>query len=223
MDEETKLNIENMSLKLDDEIKYITSIENKYMYILTETNFYIYSKTKDKESLLSCQIPENPDINQDSQINDEFINNRIWPDKFGMHIIFKLDGVCYYFNASFPEKKKIKKLKLISEENKNYIEPISLSFNNINKNTKTTDEIIFTDLNCVIYTLVIKIENNGEISEKVNKIIDLKNINKKNINCENNELNNLFEENYFIIDNDDKIFDIKLFVKEEKDDFKFMP
>ena len=219
MDEETKLNIENMSLKLDDEIKYITSIENKYMYILTETNFYIYSKTKDKESLLSYQIPENPDINQDSQINDEFINNRIWPDKFGMHIIFKLDGVCYYFNASFPEKKKIKKLKLISEENKNYIEPISLSFNNINKNTKTTDEIIFTDLNCVIYTLVIKIENNGEISEKVNKIIDLKNINKKNINCENNELNNLFEENYFIIDNDDKIFDIKLFVKEEKDDF----
>ena len=76
MDEETKLNIENMSLKLDDEIKYITSIENKYMYILTETNFYIYSKTKDKESLLSYQIPENPDINQDSQINDEFIKRK---------------------------------------------------------------------------------------------------------------------------------------------------
>ena len=42
MDVETKLNIEHWQLKLEDEIKYITSIENNYTYILTQKNFLVY-------------------------------------------------------------------------------------------------------------------------------------------------------------------------------------
>ena len=107
MDVETKLNIEHWQLKLEDEIKYITSIENNYTYILTQKNFLVYSKIKDKETLLKYPIPENPDIDpNNNNKNNDFINNRIWPDKFGTHIIFKLDSVCYYYNSNFQEKKK---------------------------------------------------------------------------------------------------------------------
>ena len=222
MDVETKLNIEHWQLKLEDEIKYITSIENNYTYILTQKNFLVYSKIKDKETLLTYPIPENPDIDpNNNNKNNDFINNRIWPDKFGTHIIFKLDSVCYYYNSNFQEKKKIKKLKSLLDENKNKIEPLALSFNNINKNAKITDEIIFSDLNCVFYSLLIKSDNKDEINEKLNMIIDLKNINinkKEEALFENNELDKLFDDNYFFIDKDDKIFDIKLFIKEEKDD-----
>ena len=219
MDVETKLNIENWQLKIEEEIKYITSIENNYTYILTQNNFLVHSKTKEKESLLTYPIPENPDSDQNSKNkNDDFINNRIWPDKFGIHIIFKLDSICYYYNTNFQEKKKIKKLKILFDENKNKIEPIALSFNDINKNPKMTEEIIFSDMNCNIYSLVIKTENNGEINEKLTKIIDLKNINIKKDLFENNELDKFFDDNYFVIDKDDKIFDMKLFIKEEKDE-----
>ena len=220
MDVETKLNIEHWQLKLEDEIKYITSIENNYTYILTQNNFIVYSKTKDKETLLTYPIPETPDKDPNNKKkNDDFINNRIWPDKFGTHIILKLDSVCYYYNANFQEKKKIKKLKSLLDENKNKIEPIALSFNNINKNPKITDEIIFSDLNCIFYTLVIKTDNKEEINEKLTKIIDLKNINAKEEDLfENNELNKLFDDNFFIIDKDDKIFDMKFLIKEEKDE-----
>ena len=220
MDVETKLNIEHWQLKLEDEIKYITSIENNYTFILTQNDLIIYSKTKDKETLLTYPIPENPDIDPNSKKkNDDFINNRIWPDKFGTHIIFKLDSVCYYYNANCQEKKKIKKLKSLLDDNKNKIEPFALSFNNINKNPKNTDEIIFSDMNCILYSLLIKTDNKDEINEKLTKIIDLKNINPKEEDLfENNELDKLFDDNYFVIDKDDKIFDIVLFIKEEKDD-----
>jgi hypothetical protein len=65
---------------------------------------------------------------------------------------------------------------------------------------------------------VIKTDSNGEINEKLTKIIDLKNINIKEDLFENNELNKFFDDNYFVIDKDDKIYDMKLFIKEEKDD-----
>ena len=226
MESELKLNTEKWDLKLDDEIKYITSIEKNFTYILTQNFFCIYDKSKD--NLIKHPIPENNNPILNSKINDDFINNRIWPDKLGIHIIFKLDGICYYYNNIFKDKKKvIKQLKLISEENKEYIEPLALSFNDINKNPKNTDEIIFTDFNSVIYTLNIKAEENGEVFEKISKIFDIKSI--KNINLENNlvnkeneenkdndELDRYLEDNYFIIEKDDKIFDIRMFIREEK-------
>ena len=149
MDSETKLNIQNWDLKLEDSIKYITSIEKNYTYILTQNNFVIYDKSK--EAIIKYQIPENNNPILESKRNDNFIGSRIWPDNLGIHVIFKLDGISYYYNNIFPEKKKIKQLKLISEENKEYIEPFALSFNNINKNHKNPDDIIFTDKNSVIY------------------------------------------------------------------------
>ena len=226
MESELKLNTEKWDLKLDDEIKYITSIEKNFTYILTQNFFCIYDKSKD--NLIKHPIPENNNPILNSKINDDFINNRIWPDKSGIHIIFKLDGICYYYNNIFKDKKKvIKQLKFISEENKEYIEPLALSFNDINKNPKNTDEIIFTDFNSVIYTLNIKAEENGEVFEKISKIFDIKSI--KNINLENNlvnkeneenkdndELDRYLEDNYFIIEKDDKIFDIRMFIREEK-------
>ena len=226
MESELKLNTEKWDLKLDDEIKYITSIEKNFTYILTQNFFCIYDKSKD--NLIKHPIPENNNPILNSKINEDFINNRIWPDKSGIHIIFKLDGICYYYNNIFKDKKKvIKQLKLVSEENKEYIEPLALSFNDINKNPKNTDEIIFTDFNSVIYTLNIKAEENGEVVEKIIKIFDIKSI--KNINLENNlvnkeneenkdndELDRYLEDNYFIIEKDDKIFDIRMFIREEK-------
>ena len=42
MESELKLNTEKWDLKLDDEIKYITSIEKNFTYILTQKKLYIY-------------------------------------------------------------------------------------------------------------------------------------------------------------------------------------
>ena len=223
MDSDIKLNLEKWELTLDDEIKYIVSLESNYTYILTPTFFYIYDKSKDE--LIKHQIPNNKDENLDSIKNDTSMENRIWPDKFGIHIIFKLEGICYYYNNILKENKKIKRLELIFEENKKYIEPIALSFNDINKNKKNSDEIIFTDINSTIYTLNIKIDLKGEISEKIEKIFDIRNI--KNFDLENidktkeeekekDELDNYLEENYFILEKDDIISDIKLIIKEDE-------
>ena len=96
MDSDIKLNLEKWELTLDDEIKYIASLESNYTYILTPTFFYIYDKSKDE--LIKHQIPVNKDENLDSIKNDTSMENRIWPDKFGIHIIFKLEGICYYYN-----------------------------------------------------------------------------------------------------------------------------
>ena len=223
MDSDIKLNLEKWELTLDDEIKYIASLESNYTYILTPTFFYIYDKSKDE--LIKHQIPNNKDENLDSIKNDTSMENRIWPDKFGIHIIFKLEGICYYYNNILKENKKIKRLELIFEENKKYIEPIALSFNDINKNKKNSDEIIFTDINSTIYTLNIKIDLKGEISEKIEKIFEIRNI--KNFDLENidktkeeekekDELDNYLEENYFILEKDDIISDIKLIIKEDE-------
>ena len=229
MDSEIKLNLEKWDLKLDGEIKYLISLESDYTYILTQRSFYIYDKPNN--NLIKNQIPDDNNGNNSnlaSVKNETSTGNRIWPDKYGIHIIFKLDGICYYYNNILKENKKIKRLKLISEENKIYIEPFALSFNDINKNQKNSDEIIFTDKDSIIYTLNIKLDNKGEISEKINKIFDIKSIryidlensenNEEDVEEEgkNNELDNYLEDNYFILENDDKIYDIKLFVKEEK-------
>ena len=48
MDSDIKLNLEKWELTLDDEIKYIASLESNYTYILTPTFFYIYDKSKDE-------------------------------------------------------------------------------------------------------------------------------------------------------------------------------
>ena len=212
-----ELKIEDWNIKLDSPIKYITSIEKNFTYILTENYFVIYDKSKD--SLIKYQIPENIDNNIDTKKIGNFNENKIWLDKLGIHIIFKLYGITYYYNNIFPEKKKIKQLKLFSDEKKEYIEPISLSFNNINENIKNTDEIIFTDENSGIYLLNIKIENNLEITEKIIKIYDINNnIEKINNNNNEDELNKILfsENNNNLIEKDDRIYDIKLFIKEEK-------
>ena len=225
MESEIKLNTEKWDLKLDDEIKYITSLEKNFTYILTESFFCIYDKSK--ENLTKYPIPESIFLNLEPRKNENYVNDKIWPDKLGNHIIFKLDGICYYYNSIFKEKKKIKPLKLFSEE-KEYIEPLALSFNDINKNPKNSDDIIFTDFNSIIYSLNIKAEENGEVVEKLVKIFDLKNI--KNINIDNNlgdkekieenketdELDKYLEDSFFIMEKDDKIYDIKMFIKEEK-------
>ena len=227
MDEEAKLNIQNWDLKLDDRIKYITSIEKNFTYILTQNFFSIYDKSKD--SLTKYPIPEsNNNLFSDLNKNQDFIGSRIWPDYFGIHIIFKLDGIVYYYNNCFQDNKKIKQLNFIEEGNKEYIEPYALSFNNINKNQKNSDEIIFTDINSIIYTLNIKIDDNGEMTEKIRKIFDLKNLIKESVylndkdkiedyNKENNELiDNYLTKIYSLMDKDDYIYDIKIFVGEEK-------
>ena len=46
MESELKLNTEKWDLKLDDEIKYITSIEKNFTYILTQNFFLIFFKSK---------------------------------------------------------------------------------------------------------------------------------------------------------------------------------
>ena len=216
MDQESKLNIENLSLKINDKIKYITSISKNYTCILTQYYFYIYDKSKN--NLIQHIIPDNP-----TTIKNQLVEkNKIWTDKFGIHIIFQLEGYTYYFNNILPEKKKIQILTLDNNQ------PLALCFSNVTKNLKNSDEIIFSDTKSVIYTLNINVEENGEISEKICKIFDMKKMiddaeieeEKKSedakTNNDSDKLDKLLENNYFCMDKDDNIYDIKMFIKEEK-------
>ena len=218
MDNENKLNIEKWPLKLDDKIKYMLSLEKNFTFILTKKYFYIYEQNKDL--LTKYSIP--PSILGDIKISksDESL---IWSDTNGNHVIFKIDKISYYYNNILPENNKIKELNLLI--NNEYVEPYSFAFNNNNQNTKNTDEIIFSDKNSNIYTLNIKIEENGEIQEKVNKVFDFRNLdnsinNDDNTNDENKEkeikLSELLDDNNFFLEKDDRIYDMKLYVYEEK-------
>ena len=222
MDDEIKLNVEKWSLKLDDKIRYVLSLENNKTFILTEQSFFILKNNKDNKDLLNqhtIPITEKKVINNTKSKVD---TSQIWSDKNGIHVIFKLNQNIYYYNNNFPDKDKIKELKL--ELNKEeYLEPYSFAFNDNNENLKSTDEILFTDKDSCIYTLIIKIEKNGDIEEKINKVFDFRNnflendINEKNKNEEKDEkLNKLLDANYFLIEKDDRIYDMKLYIHEEK-------
>ena len=223
MDNETKLKIEKWKLKLDDKIKYVLSLENTFTYILTKKFFYIHENKND--SLIQNIIPLEDDNDMNEYNSKKIDTSRIWSDKNGIHIIFKLDQNIFYYNNNLPENKKIK--ELILEYNNKYLEPYSFAFNDHNQNIKNTDEILFSDKDSCIYTLNIKIEENGEIKEKINKVFDFReenNIDDKNNSEENKDiikereekLNKLLNNNYFLIEKDDKILDMKLYYNEEK-------
>ena len=214
MDNENKLNIEKWSLNLDDKIKYMLSLESNFTYILTKNYFCVYEKSKD--ALNKFTIPKT--VREDIRAT-RFGQSIIWSDANGNHVIFKLDKITYYYNNSLPENQKIKELNL--DFNGNYIESYSFAFNNNNANPKSTDDIIFSDKNSSIYTLNIKVEENGEIQEEINKVFDFNNNNNDNIKSKENKekeekLNDLLDDNYFIIEKDDRIYDMKLYVNEEK-------
>ena len=214
MDNENKLNIEKWSLNLDDKIKYMLSLESNFTYILTKNYFCVYEKSKD--ALNKFTIPKT--VREDIRAT-RFGQSIIWSDANGNHVIFKLDKITYYYNNSLPENQKIKELNL--DFNGNYIESYSFAFNNNNANPKSTDDIIFSDKNSSIYTLNIKVEENGEIQEEINKVFDFNNNNTDNIKSKENKekeekLNDLLDDNYFIIEKDDRIYDMKLYVNEEK-------
>ena len=214
MDNENKLNIEKWSLNLNDKIKYMLSLESNFTYILTKNYFCVYEQSKD--ALNKFTIPKT--VREDIRPT-RFDQSIIWSDANGNRVIFKLDKIAYYYNNCLPENQKIKELNL--DFDGRYIEPYSFAFNNNNTNPKSTDDIIFSDKNSSIYILNIKVEENGEIQEEINKVFDFRNNNTDNIESkENNEkeekLNDLLDDNYFIIEKDDRIYDMKLYVNEEK-------
>ena len=222
MDNETKLNIEKWNLKLDHKIKCMHSLESNITFILTQKSFYVYEKNKD---LLTQNIIPLNEKSDSYDPNPNFESSNIWSDKKGIHVIFKLNGTPYYYNNILPENKKVTELDL--EYKDKLLEPFSFAFNNNNQETKTTDEIIFTDSNSSIYTFIIKINETGEIQEKVNKVFDFTDKsfftyqnNAEEINKENKEkeekLNEILgDDKLFRFDKDDKICDIKLYVNEE--------
>ena len=224
MDNETKLNIEKWNLKLDATIKCMISIESNITFILTNKSLYVYEKKNKEETLTQNLIP----LNEKSETynpNSEIERSKIWSDKKGIHVIFKLNGTPYYYNNILPDNKKITELSL--EFNEKLLEPFSFAFNDKNQNAKMADEIIFTDSNSSIYTLSIKINDIGEIQEKVNKVFDFKDLSiasntttSEESSKENKEkeekLNELLgDDNYFKFDRNDKIFDMKLYLNEE--------
>ena len=214
MDDEIHLDIEKWQLKLDSQIKYVLSLEQNFTFILTQKSFYVHQANNDV--LTQYKIPfseereelkesEEKEAKKDKKKDkDKVDNSRIWSDKSGNHVIFKLDNFIYYYNNSLPPNDKIKLLNL--ELNKNFLKPFSIAFNNNNKNLKYSDEIIFSDENSSIYTLTIKIEENGQIKENVNNVFSFITGNEENE----------FENNYFLIEKNDRIYDMKLFVYEEK-------
>ena len=214
MDDDFALDMEKWQLKFDSQIKYVLSLEQNLTFILTQKSFYVYRANND--SLVQYIIPfskEREELKEEiekktkkdkEKDKDKIDNSQIWADKNGNHIIFRLDDFVYYYNNILPEKEKIKLLELKFEEN--FLKPFSVAFNANNQNLKYTDEIIFTDENSSIYTLTIKIEDNGQFKENVNNVFNFK------IKKENNE----FKDNYFLIEKNDRIYDMKLYIHEEK-------
>lgn len=183
--------------------------ENETLYILTD-NSYFYFKEKDKEPKEMFLIPS---ISKDQEkYQTEENNSQIWCDKYGYHILISHDKRVYYFNPSFTEN-PIE----INLENKKYLEPYAVAFNNniMSQNNISNIELLFSDFNSDIYNLKIKMEKNIPKVE-YNLVYTFKNQREGDIF--NNEDNFGFPEfNLFKMEKSERINDIKIINSNRKD------
>ena len=207
-----KYPIEKMDITIAGKILYVVSSERNHMFILTEEgNFYVINKGKFndiqqhklKSELLDSKIVEKKGTK--FQTCDK--ESQIWCDKFGTHVIIKYNNVSFYYNPLLT--KKVEELNLYMLGN-TVLQPYAIAFNDDLYDSQDTGNILFSDYFSDIYELQLRVSDGKEMIRLVfGKVFSL--IPEKVENAIKNEDE---EFNFFKMDDQDRILDMKLMVSE---------
>ena len=212
-----KFNTNNIH-NLQSEILVVAS-SKQFTFIVTKKAEIFKYKLNDLDSLnyayslkpnLNIEIPEE----KKKKFNDDLVH--IWTDQLGNHVIIKFEHRCFYFNKLLQNPFELVSL--------NDIEIYAVAFDERNKDEKTTQNILISDQNSIIYSYKISIEENKkDFSVKEHqrkKLFEPENISKDDriysiYFTANKRINNPY---YYII----AVTKTKFFQFEGKNDFEFV-
>ena len=196
--------MQKMKYQISGKILYITSCVKNITFILTdEDSFYVIDNNKDKGTtkyLLHSTLEQK----NKAKFQTNEIESQIWCHKLGIHVIIKYKNEIFYYNPNLL-KEKVQELNLFDEDK--YLQPYAISFNDDYFETNDTGEILFSDYNSDIYKLQITISGQHVI-RIFGRIFSFK---EKNLNNSKEKEDSDDEYNdYFIINKNDRILDLKL-------------
>ena len=192
----TKMNLPIIGNKL-----FITSSVNNNIYILTDTGYFYVMKRGSEKDLQQYTLTIQPRNKDDYQANEE--HSQIWCDKLGNHVIIKFKNEVFYYNPSL-EGEKVRGLMLINE--KKFLQPYSVAFNDEIQERFDTGDILFSDYESNIYKLKITVEENKKVFQDFKKIFSFSGFNK------NEESDDDFKFSYFNLSKNERILDMKLII-----------
>ena len=203
--------IKKINLPIEGNILLMTSSENNNTFIITDSNlFYVIEKGIPKNAK-KYKISLSYKKSKKSQTEDK--ESQIWCDKLGNHLIVKYKNNLYYYNPHIP-KDKFQEINLFY--NNYYLQPYAIAFNNDYYDTIDTGDFLFSDINSVIYKIRIQVKEKNKIISYFFPIFSFNPINFQIINQDEGEGDEDDEEdmfsdlNYFKLDKNEKILDMKI-------------
>ena len=193
----------------------MTHSENGFIFIITDLNYFYLIKEKNEISIKEYQINVDELNNNKNQIKEK--ETKIWCDKYGTHVILKLNNIPYYFNSQ-KKHSKINVLQIYDDYNlsyNEYLQPYAIAFNDDFYDFNDTGNILLADFNSDIYELRIKVEEFLQmtpikeeeflqITPIITKIFSFRIKRYKTI-CDNYDDIDIFKYNY-----SEKILDMKI-------------
>ena len=208
-----KYPIEKMDIAIKGKILYVVSSESHSTFVLTEDGyFYVINKGKSNDiqgfELKSDLLDPVKVKNMGAKFQTDKKESQIWCDKFGTHVIIKYKNVSFYYNPLMA--KKLEELNLNMFGN-TFLQPYAVAFNDDFYDCEDTGKILFSDYNSVIYELQLKLSDEKEmIRLSFGKVFSFK-IEKVENEKENDDD---VDFNFFQMDENDRILDMKLMVSE---------
>ena len=206
--------IQKILYSIQGKILFITSSENNNMFIITDNNLFYAIEKGLSNKAKKYKIPPIGQKNRKYQTEDK--ESQLWCDKLGNHIIIKYNNNLYYYNPNLI-KEKILELNLFY--NNYYLQPYSIAFDNDFYDTNDTGYILFSDFNSDIYLLRIQINQKNKMSSIFFRLFSFTpkkyNINKDDEDEDDEDSYNL---NFFKMDKNERILDIKIILSCENKD-----
>ena len=225
-----KFPLQRLNINIQGKILYVTSTPspNKKTFILTDkSSFYVIENNnfqKPKEYALKSEILARKTLNskslkfqtdpkettdpKDLKNHKNLPESQIWSDKKGNHVIIKYKNVTFYYNPYM--MKKVEELQLIPPGN-TLIQPYAVVFNEDEVEKENTGIVLLSDYNSSIYELQLFLSDKKEMMRsRFGEILKLKpTVRKRRTTTE-------FEMNFFDMDKDDRITELKLFKEKNK-------
>ena len=177
------------------------------MFILTDLD-YFYKITNDKTE----EVPIKSDYLSDKFLKDfdikfqsEEIESQIWTSNNGTHVIFKYKNITFYYNALL--KPAIQNLELMIIGN-TILQPYAIAFNECFDKPTDTGNILMSDYNSTIYELKVNLTEKNEMIRLFGQIFEFNK--KKETNEKKDNNNEDVDLNFFEIEKNDRILDIKI-------------
>ena len=213
-------NIKKIKLSLEGNILLMTSSENNNTFIVTDSNlFYVIEKgipKNAKKYKISLSFKKSS-----KKLQSEDKESQIWCDKLGNHVIIKYKNNLYYYNPHIP-KDKFQEINIYY--NNCYFQPYAIAFNNdYYYDTLDTGDFLCSDINSDIYKIRIQINEKNKIISFLSPIFSFNPINFHIVNADESEdeeddEDNFTDLNYFKLDKNEKILDMKIIFSSQNND-----